>query len=94
MPSALLASQIEAIRLLDKRIDGVRLELLRRVRVNILDAGSWQLAWDRNPDIDRRHDALFRLRGIAQDTRDLIIEREYQAAQRRERALRRKGLGA
>ncbi|SDC08834.1 hypothetical protein SAMN05216337_1001224 [Bradyrhizobium brasilense] len=90
MPSALLAGQLEAIRIIDRKIDGIRLELFRRTRVRIFDAGSWQLAWDRHPDLSERHDGLFRLRGVAQQTRDLIIEREYQAARRRERTMRRK----
>jgi hypothetical protein len=95
MPSALLTSQIETIRLIDKRIDGIRLELFRRgARFNTLDAAGWQLAWDRNPDLLGRHEALFRFRGIAQDTRDAIIESDHRAAQRRERAAAKRALRA
>lgn len=90
MPSSLLAGQLEAIRIIDRKIDGIRKELFRRVGAfNAMSADGWQLAWNRNPDLDERHAALFRFRGVAQQTRDLIIEREHQAARRRERALRR-----
>ena len=91
MPSALLALQIQAIKVIDRKIDGIRKELIRRVGAfNTLSADSWQLAWNRNPDLDARHNALFRFRGVAQQTRDLIIECEYQAELRRLRALRRR----
>jgi hypothetical protein len=82
MPSALLAGQIEAIRIIDKKIDGISLELLRRTRVAIFDARSWQLGWDRHPDLAGRREALFRFRGCAQATRDAILDREHRDAQR------------
>ncbi|MCP1832787.1 hypothetical protein [Bradyrhizobium sp. USDA 4545] len=95
MPSALLAGQLEAIRIIDRKIDGIRMELCRRLQgVRIFDANDWHLAYDRHPDLRDRAEALWRFRGVAQQTRDLIIEREYQAAQRRERTQRRKGARA
>lgn len=91
MSSALLTSQIETIRLIDKRIDGIRLELFRRgARFNTFDCHGWQLAWDRNPDLWGRREALYRFRDIAQQTRDAIMEADFRAAQRRERAAMRR----
>ncbi|WP_375782868.1 hypothetical protein ACE10Z_23425 [Bradyrhizobium sp. Pha-3] len=91
MPSPLLAGQLEAIWIIDRKIDGIRKELCRRVSgVRIFDANDWHLAYNRHPDLRDRAEALWRLRGVAQQTRDLIIEREYQAELRRERAVRRK----
>lgn len=85
-----LQSQIEAIRLIDKKIDSVRLELYRRYgRFNTFNAHEWQLAWDCNPDLFNRSKALFDLRMVAIDARDAIINREYSSAQRRARAQRR-----
>jgi hypothetical protein len=84
-------SSKEEIRLIDKRIDGVRLELFRRgARFNTFDCHGWQLAWDRNPDLYGRQLALSRRRGIAQQECDAIAEREYRAAQRRQRAAYRR----
>lgn len=81
MPSALLTAQLEAIRLIDRKIDGIRLELFRRGARNLISAADWQLAWDRNPDLAGRNDALFRFRGVAQATRDAILDREHRDAQ-------------
>ncbi|MES5483626.1 hypothetical protein QMZ05_12780 [Bradyrhizobium sp. INPA03-11B] len=92
MPSALLAAQIEAIRIIDRKIDGIRMELRRRIGggLRIFSAHDWHYAYERHADLRERADALWRFRGVAQQTRDLIIEREHQAVQRRQRALRRK----
>lgn len=79
-------TEVQQIRLIDKRIDGIRLEMFRRTRVSIFDAGSWQLAWDRNPDLHARSEELFRQRGELQQVRDAKAEREFRAAQRRLRA--------
>jgi hypothetical protein len=85
-----MASQ--QIKLIDKRIDGVRLELYRRYgRFNTFSSHDWQLAWDRNPDLHARHSELFRLRGIAQDQRDAEAEKEYRKSQRAERRAVRAG---
>lgn len=93
--SSLLANQIEAIRIIDKKIDGIRLELYRRVgRFNTLEAAAWDLAWRRCPDLYARQEALFRFRGVAQQIRDAIIDTEYRAEQRRERAAHRKAMRA
>ncbi len=89
--SPLSVSPVEVIRQIDKRIDGIRLELFRRGgRFNTLDVSSWQLAWDRHPDLNSRHDMLYRLRGLAQLERDAEIERAYRVEQRRLRATLRR----
>jgi hypothetical protein len=76
----------QTIRQIDRHIDGVTLELFRRGgRFNIFDAGAWQLAFDRHPDLGARRDTLFRLRGLAQLDRDAQAERDYRAAQRKQR---------
>lgn len=59
-------------------------------RVNIFDAGSWQLAWDRYPDLYERRQALSALRFPLMEARDAILYRERQAAERRVRAASRK----
>lgn len=82
---------LQQIRLIDKRIDGITLELFRRGgRFNTFDCHGWQLAWDRAPDLRIRRNELFRLRGLAQQERDALIEKEYRTAQRRQRASYRK----
>jgi hypothetical protein len=81
----------QQINLIDKRIDGVRLELFRRVgRFNTFCSWGWQLAWDRNPDLHARQTDLYRQRGELQQIRDAEIECKYQATARRERMVRRK----
>lgn len=75
---------VQQIRIIDKKIDGIRLELFRRVgRFNTMDAGGWQLAWDRHPDLYARHTELFRQRGELQVVRDAEIDRQYRAEQRK-----------
>lgn len=77
----------QQIALIDKRIDGVRMELFRRVgRFNTMSANSWQLAWDRHPDLYARQSGLFCQRGVLQQVRDAEAERAYRADQRRVRA--------
>lgn len=79
-------SPTQTIRQIDKRIDGIRMELFRRVgRFNTLSASEWQLAWDRHPDLYSRQEMLFGLRGLAQLDRDAEIERAYRAEQRKQR---------
>lgn len=80
-------SAVQQIRLIDKRIDGIRLELHRRgPAFHTFDThAAWQLAWDRNPDLHERHTELFRQRGDLQVARDAEIEREWRAQERRER---------
>lgn len=74
----------ETLRIIDKRIDGIRSELFRRSgRVNTLSCHDWQLAWERNPDLHSRQSMLFGLRDLAQLARDAEIERAYRAEQRR-----------
>jgi hypothetical protein len=81
----------QRIAAIDRRIDGVRLELFRRgCRFNTMSAHGWQIAWDRHPDLGARNDFLYRLRGLAQLDRDAEIERTYRADQRRARAARRR----
>lgn len=75
----------QTIRQIDRHIDGIRMELYRRGCRPGMCASSWQLAWDRNPDLRARNETLFRLRGLAQLERDAQIEREYRAEQRRTR---------
>lgn len=75
------------IALIDRKIDGTRMELCRRVgRFNMFSAHGWQTAWDRHPDLYGRNQALFAERDIAAQERDALIEAEYRAAKRRERA--------
>jgi hypothetical protein len=81
-----------AIRLIDKKIHGIRLELYRRVgRFNTFSAHDWQLAWDRNPDLQARENALFLLRDIAVQEFTELLEKEYRKAQRAERRAVRAG---
>jgi hypothetical protein len=83
------------IRQIDRQIEGVRSELFRRVgRFNVMNAGSWQLAWDREPELAARHDALFRRRGKLQVERDALVEKEFRAVGRRLAALRRRAARA
>lgn len=88
MPASAATDQIRQI---DRNIDGIRRELFRRVgRFNTFCAHGWQLAWDRHPDLRAKETELFRLRGIAQQERDAQIERDYRAAQRKQRAAYRR----
>lgn len=85
------SSPTETIRLIDKRIDGIRLELFRRNgRFNTFNCHDWQLAWDRNPDLRMRQEMLFGRRDLAVMERDALIERVYRRDQRRQRNALRK----
>lgn len=84
-------TQINAtIRQIDRNSDGICRELLRRTRVNIFDAGSWQLAWDRNPDLWARRETLHQPRWEAMGRRDELLRKEQRATERRSRAAIRK----
>lgn len=73
--------QIAAI---DKLIDGARLELHRRVgKFNRLDASAWQLAWDRNPDLQSRERELLRQRGEAQRKRAMADHQAFMRSKPR-----------
>lgn len=86
-----MATAVQQIAQIDRNIEGVRRELFRRVgRFNTLCIWGWHLAWNRNPDLHARQTELYRLRGLAQQERDALIEKEYRAAQRRQRATYRK----
>ena len=87
MERQMASSPETRIRQIDRLIDGIRLELARRVgRISIFDAGSWQRAWDRHPDLRQCESALFRQRGLAQCERDTAA---YKAEQKRKAAERR-----
>lgn len=79
-------SPVQQIALIDKRIDGIRLELYRRGSRPGLNVSEWTLVWERNPDLWARNEELFRQRGAAQLVRDAEINRAYRAEQRRIRA--------
>jgi hypothetical protein len=82
-------SVFEQIRIIDKRIDGIRLELHRRgPAFSTFDSHGWQCAWDRNPDLYARHNDLFRQRGDLQVIRDAEIEKRWRAQERAERRSR------
>lgn len=77
---------VQQIAQIDRNIDGISLELFRRAgRFNTMSADSWQLAWDRNPDLRARREELYRQRGELQIIRDAETERAYRAEQRRVR---------
>lgn len=88
--TAELQATLAQIAQIDRRVDGIRLEVFRRGnRFFMHDTWGWQLAWDRHPDLHERQTALYRQRGQLQLVRDREIEREYQAEQRRQRAAER-----
>lgn len=77
----------QQIILIDKRLDGIRLEVFRRLgRFNSQSADCWDLAWARCPDLYARQGDLYRQRGAMQKVRDAALEREYRAEQRRKRS--------
>lgn len=89
-----LQAILEQIRIIDARSDGVCREVFRRTRVNIFDSGSWQLAWDRYPDLYERRQQLSRQRWPLMETRDAILTKEARAAERRQQAEYRKAAAA
>lgn len=86
------SEQVKAdIRQIDRRIDGIRLELYRRGgRFNTFDCGAWQLAWDRNPDLRARETALYSTRYDFSQEENAALTSEHRAEQRRCRAANRK----
>lgn len=75
----------------DRRIDAVRAELIRRVGVfDDLSVEGWQRAWDSYPGLQAMESSLFRRRGDWQAARDAAAEREYRADQCRQRTANRK----
>lgn len=75
------ATRSRPIPTIDRDINAVRDELLRRRRVpNEMSARDWQSAWDQEPELRAREDALFSERGIAQLER---AERETAMARAR-----------
>lgn len=65
-----------------------RREVLARRPLNDLSAASWQLAWDRNPDLHEREVHLCRQRGMAQQARDARVHRAWVKQSRRKPAKR------
>lgn len=79
------------IRQIDRRIDGIRLEIYRRIgRFNTQSCLAWQAAWERCPDLQARDRDLYEQRGHLQTERDAALEREYRAEQRQSRKQTRK----
>jgi hypothetical protein len=72
------------VRQIDRDIDANRIVLIQRLRYSPGSAYEWQIAWDRNPDLQARDCALFRERDEARDEDIRIAEREHKAALRRE----------
>ncbi len=61
---------------IDAEITAVQNRLCQLETVDEMDAGSWQAAWDRHPNLYARHSDLYRQRGVAQLERDNL---EYKA---------------
>lgn len=75
------ANPVALIARIDRKIDAVRRELRCREKINLQSAGSWQAAWNLHPDLQRRHNNLFWLRGEFQIHRNRQDrEREMRAA--------------
>ena len=70
------------IQRIDRKIDVVRRELRRREKYDAYCAASCQAAWDRHPELSRRHRLLFWLRGEFQ------IHRNRQEREQAVRAAR------
>lgn len=88
-------TQVKAnIRLVDRKIDGIRRELMRRVgKFNTLSANAWQLAWDRCPDLREMETTLFAERGNLQQARDHLINDAYLREARSNRRAAKKASG-
>lgn len=66
-----LTEAIARIAEIDRGIDALLKELCSLVpRFRRTDAGGWQEAWDRHPQLKARLDDLYRQRGEAQEERD------------------------
>lgn len=72
---------------IDRQIDDVTANLkYLEPALDELSAGSWQDAWDKHPSLAAHFRSLYRLRGAAQDRRDILEQRAVKAAKRRLRA--------
>lgn len=70
---------------IDRQVDQVTFQLCIVEDVDTLDAGSWQAAWDKHPDLDAKFRSLFSERGAAQQARDAL---EYKTRIRKARSAR------
>jgi len=89
---ALTAAQAQRkIDAIDKRIDAVRAELVRRVgSFDDMSAAGWQSAWDSYPGLQGMERALFLRRADAQDAHDALAWKAARAAELREQRAFRK----
>lgn len=73
------------IQRLDRKINAVRREMLRREKIDQQSWRSWGEAWERQPELCRRDRNLFWLRGEFQIQRGAIEAREADRAARTRR---------
>lgn len=80
-----MASPRQQIAAIDKQIDANRAALQRLETFDQYDAGSWQAAWDRQPDLRDRETTLFQQRALLQIARDTADAKLRTAATRADR---------
>lgn len=74
---------------IDRQIDAIRKEIIRRVGVRPLNASDWQAAWDRNPQLRKQETELFRARGVAQKERDAKAQKDWLRSKPRNSATKK-----
>lgn len=85
-----LANTLKEIEAVDRLLDAGMAALFMRVHCQLRDYAGFQTAYNRNPDLEVRRDALVRQRGRLQLERDRLEHQARQREQRRERARQRK----
>lgn len=75
---------------IDKQLNALYRKLRSLEKISPNDAGSWQIAWNKHPDLLAQECELYRQRGIAQQERNTKASNAWAQQQRQKRAKRPK----